>query len=87
MTQDELAKLLKTSISVIGRYERDEMTPSVEMAKKIANALDVSLDYLIGSTSVLVKDKKKRKLSLTVVDHIFSIISNPKEKRRCDQKK
>lgn len=41
-----------------GKYERDEMTPSVEMAKKIADALDVSLDYLVGSSSVLVKDKK-----------------------------
>lgn len=29
MTQDELAKLLNTSISVIGRYERDEMPPLV----------------------------------------------------------
>ena len=35
MTQDELAKLLSTSISVIGRYERDEMTPSIEVAKNI----------------------------------------------------
>ncbi len=29
MTQEELAKLLNTSISVIGRYERDKMTPSI----------------------------------------------------------
>ena len=33
MTQEELAKLLNTSISVIGRYERDEMTPSIDVAK------------------------------------------------------
>lgn len=43
---------------VIGRYERDEITPSVEIAKKIADALGVSLDYLVGSSTVLVKDKK-----------------------------
>ena len=29
MTQQELSKLLKTSMSVVGRYERDEMTPSI----------------------------------------------------------
>ncbi|MCX8662502.1 helix-turn-helix domain-containing protein [Gilliamella sp. B2911] len=34
MTQDELAKLLNTSISVIGRYERDEMILGIEVAKK-----------------------------------------------------
>lgn len=50
MTQDELAKLLKTSISVIGRYERDEMTPSIEMAKKIAGFLDTTVAYLLGET-------------------------------------
>ena len=43
MTQDELAKLLKTSISVIGRYERDEMTPSIEVAKKIAGFLNTTV--------------------------------------------
>ena len=28
------------------------------MAAKIAEALEVSLDYLVGSSSVIVKDKK-----------------------------
>jgi transcriptional regulator with XRE-family HTH domain len=50
MTQDELAKLLKTSISVIGRYERDEMTPSIEVAKKIAGYLNTTVGYLLGET-------------------------------------
>ena len=30
----------------------------MEVAAKIAKALDVSLDYLVGNTIVLVKDKK-----------------------------
>ena len=50
MTQEELAKLLNTSISVVGRYERDEMTPSVEVAKKIAGFLDTTVGYLLGET-------------------------------------
>lgn len=50
MTQDELAKLLATSISVIGRYERDEMTPSIEVAKKIAGFLSTTVGYLLGET-------------------------------------
>lgn len=47
-----------TSVAVIGRYERNEITPSVEIANKIALTLDVSLDYLVGNNSVIVKDKK-----------------------------
>ncbi|MDN5217519.1 hypothetical protein QQ020_35935 [Fulvivirgaceae bacterium BMA12] len=30
----------------------------MEIATKIANALEVSLDYLVGASSVLIKDKK-----------------------------
>ena len=50
MTQDELAKLLSTSISVIGRYERDEMTPSIDVAKKISGFLNTTVGYLLGET-------------------------------------
>lgn len=50
MTQEELAKLLSTSISVIGRYERDEMTPSIDVAKNISNHLNTTVGYLLGET-------------------------------------
>jgi len=58
LSRDALGKTVGTSGAVIGRYERDEITPSVEIARKIADALDVSLDYLTGSTSFAIKDKK-----------------------------
>ncbi|MCX2746031.1 helix-turn-helix transcriptional regulator [Mangrovivirga sp. M17] len=41
----------------IGRYERDEMKPSIEVAAKMADYLDVSLDYLVGAADELI-DKK-----------------------------
>ena len=50
MSQGELAKMLNTSTSVIGRYERDEMTPSIEVAKKIAILLNTTVGYLLGET-------------------------------------
>lgn len=56
--RDELGSRVGTSGAVIGRYERGEITPSVEIANKIANALEVSLDYLVGNASAIVKDKK-----------------------------
>jgi transcriptional regulator with XRE-family HTH domain len=35
-----------------GRYERNEVKPTIEMAVKIAQALEVSLDYLTGNSDV-----------------------------------
>ena len=37
-SQNELAKILGTNGPIIGRYERCEMAPSVEVAKKLADA-------------------------------------------------
>lgn len=48
MSQDELAKVIGVHAPVIGRYEREEVKPSIETAAKIAEALGVSLDYLTG---------------------------------------
>lgn len=57
ISQDELAKHLGTKGPAIGRYERDEMKPSIEAAAKMAELLDVSLDYLVGKTDVLIDSK------------------------------
>lgn len=65
MSQDELAKKLDVHGAVIGRYERDEVKPSIEMAAAIAEALEVSLDYLVGNTDLL--------LEKTVVNKIVDI--------------
>ena len=48
LSQDELGKKVEVHGAVIGRYERDEVKPSIEVAAKIADALEVSLDYLVG---------------------------------------
>ena len=58
LSRDELAKMIGSSGPIVGRYERGERTPSMDIAKKIAEALDVFLDYLVGNTTVLLKDKK-----------------------------
>lgn len=57
ISQEELARFLNTKGPVIGRYERDEMKPSIEVAAKMADYLDVSLDYLVGAADELI-DKK-----------------------------
>lgn len=51
LSQKELAQMLKTSYSVIGKYERDEMQPSIEAAKKIAKLVDTTVGYLLDEVS------------------------------------
>ena len=52
LSQPELGRLIGTSGAIIGRYERGEMTPSVEVAKKLADALEVTLDYLVANKAL-----------------------------------
>ena len=58
LSQAELGKLSGINGDIIGKYERDEMKPSIETAKKLADALAVSLDYLVGDGDLKVLDKK-----------------------------
>lgn len=58
LSREELAAMIGTSGPIVGRYERGDMMPSVEIATKIAEALGVSLDFLVGKSSMLVKDKE-----------------------------
>ena len=63
LSQKELAKIFKTSHTTIGKYERDEMIPSIEAAKKLARILDTTVGYLLGETerANLFKDPKMLK--------------------------
>ncbi len=60
LSQKELAKIFKTSHTTIGKYERDEMIPSIEAAKKLASILETTVGYLLGENEQtnLFKDKK-----------------------------
>jgi transcriptional regulator with XRE-family HTH domain len=61
LSQADLGKMIGTSGDVIGRYERGDITPSIDVVTKIADALEVSIDYLIGKTNLqLDKQAVKR---------------------------
>lgn len=47
LTQNDLGKSVGTSGDIIGKYERDEIKPSIDTAAKIAEALNVTIDYLV----------------------------------------
>lgn len=57
LSQSDLGKKAGTSGDIIGRYERDEVNPSIEVASKIADILEVSLDFLIGKVDVEIDSK------------------------------
>lgn len=61
-SQQQLAKMVGTSGPIIGRYERSEMTPSVEVAKKLADTFDVTLDFLVDDTGKTAEIKDKAML-------------------------
>jgi transcriptional regulator with XRE-family HTH domain len=56
ISQEELSKKIGVHQNVIGRYERGEAKPSIEVATAIADVFNVSLDYLVGKTEFIVDE-------------------------------
>lgn len=69
-SQSDLATESQVSRVMIGKYERGEAVPSLDAAKKIADAFNVTLDYLVGESQSLSFDKKtlKRLEELQIMD-------------------
>lgn len=61
-SQDDLAKKIGTSAPIIGRYERDEIKPSIEVAARIADELDVTIDYLINGNALMMDKNNLKRL-------------------------
>jgi len=86
-TQSELAHAVGTIRDLIGKYERDDIKPSIDVAAKIADALDCSLDYLVrDAVEIDVVSEKSiseefipllaevRKLSQADITHVMAVI-------------
>lgn len=50
LSQAELARKISAHHSIIGRYERDEVKPTVDVVKKLADILNVTAGYLLGDS-------------------------------------
>lgn len=80
ISQAELGKAVGTSGDIIGRYERDEVKPSIEVVIKIADTLEVSIDYLVGKSNVeldkgvLKKIQDIQKLNPDDKAHVFALL-------------
>lgn len=51
LTQDQLGDRIGLKGDMVSKYERDTMAPSIEVAAKIAQALNISLDHLVAGTT------------------------------------
>ena len=63
ISQEELSKKIGVHQNVIGRYERGEAKPSIDVATAIADTFNVSLDYLVGKTEFLVDENIANRIS------------------------
>ena len=48
LTQKELAEKILLTQTTIGKYERDELEPSIDILIKLSNVFECSIDYLLG---------------------------------------
>ena len=81
MTQNDLGKVVGTSGDIIGKYERDEIKPSIDTAAKIAEALNVTIDYLVKDAEyqniddeTLKRMKNIEKLSPEDKSHVYAML-------------
>ncbi|WP_423147907.1 helix-turn-helix domain-containing protein [Rubrolithibacter danxiaensis] len=57
-SQDDLAKEIEASRVMIGKYERGDNLPSIEVIVKLAKAFEVSVDFLLGEGMNAAYDKE-----------------------------
>jgi len=74
MTQGDLGKAVGTSGDIIGKYERDEIKPSIDTAAKVADALGVTLDYLL-------KDAEYQNIDQDALERLKLIEKLPQDER------
>jgi len=82
-SQGDLAKQSGVFREMIGNYERNANTPSIEVLINLAKVFNVSVDYIIGEGELAALDKEllKRiedieKLDEATKQHLFFLIDN-----------
>lgn len=73
-SQEDLATKIDASRVMIGKYERGDNLPSVEVIVKLANAFEVSVDFLLGEGLNASYDKE-------MIKRLDELESLPKEKK------
>lgn len=48
LSQKQLAEMVSTTQSTIGKYEREELQPNIDVITKLCEIFECSADYLLG---------------------------------------
>lgn len=91
MTQKEFAKTLNIAPTTLNGYIKDKRQPDFELVKKIASALSVSVDLLLGGEGLELTAKelslitKLRTLSEDQQKMVYTLVSiSAKERKQRD---
>ncbi|MCP1147354.1 MULTISPECIES: helix-turn-helix domain-containing protein [Bacillus] len=82
LTQEELAKRVKTTKGTISNYENGHSTPSNEMLKDLADALNTTTDYLLGRTENISSEQVEYDLNDPELQIAFKAASDFSEEAR-----
>ena len=83
LSQSQLAQKIGVSRTIVGNYERNSNSPSIEILLKMAKVFNVSVDFIIGESQLSSYDKEilKRiedieKLDEETKKNLFFLIDN-----------
>lgn len=93
ITQKEFAKTLNIAPTTLNGYIKDKRQPDFELIKRIASALSVSVDYLLGGGSFNITAKelslitRLRTLSEEQQQIIYDLVTLSAKDRKRENKK
>jgi len=58
--QKDIAEYLNCSIAIISMYEKEQRIMDVNIAQKLSNFFNVSVDYLLGKSDIRNPEKEKQ---------------------------
>ena len=80
LSQEDFAAMIGVHVTNLSKYERNKSIPSLEIAEKMASALDVSIDELVYG-------KKNEKARIYIADNELLHLYNKTQSLSEDQKK
>lgn len=75
-TQEDLAEVLHVTKSTLSNYENDRRTPDITFIKTFSKLMDVSVDYIVGTTEIPqgISILKKRVGKNTSMEQIINML-------------
>lgn len=81
LTTREMSKILNIGKSTFSNYENDVRRPDYDTLSKIADYFDVSIDYLLGRTTIKNLPKEDKR------DHTIPIAAHFKGKEMTEEQR